>query len=484
MAGNSKENKNAIYNTIKSVCGIIFPLITFPYISRVIMAENFGKVNFGSSIVGYFSLVASLGVTTYAIRECSKYREDKKALSIVSSQILSINVLSTVISYVALCVTLAFARPLENYRLLIVIQSISILFTTLGADWLNTAMEDFRYITIRTVGMQILSLVLMFLFVKEPAHYIRYAMISVIASSGANIVNIFYRRKYCRTRLTVKMNLKQHLPSILLLFSLILAQKIYCNSDITMLGLMKGDFEVGLYSTSVKIYNLINTLVASVAWVVMPQLAHNFAKRNYSEINRLLKYSMNFIIVLGLPCLIGMNVIAPQLIEVLAGKEYLKAATSLHILSIALACSFISGWIANMTMLPAGREKICLRSSIVCAVVNVILNLILIPVWGLNAAAATTAAAEFLGIMMKLPYMDKKIHIDGISEMVKAPLVGVLGIVAISMIAKKVFTSAFVITGITIAGSVIFYGLTLMLLRNEFALGFMKTSLDKRKGEK
>ena len=113
-------------------------------------------------------------------------------------------------------------------------------------------MEDFKFIAIRTVGMQIISLLLMFIFVQNPEDYMTYALISVVASSGANIINIFYRRRFCRTRFTLQLDLKKHLPPILLLFSMILSQTIYCNSDITMLGLLKGDVEVGLYSTSVK----------------------------------------------------------------------------------------------------------------------------------------------------------------------------------------------------------------------------------------
>lgn len=484
MAGNKRENTNTIYSTIKSVFAIIFPLISFPYVSRVLMAENLGKINFASSIVSYFSLIASLGVATYAMRECAKVRDDQQRLGEVAGQILSINLLSTLVSYLLLAITLIVARPLENYRMLICIQSTTILFATLGADWLNTAMEDFRYVTIRTVSMQVMSLLLMFLFVKEPSHYVIHAVIGVLASSGANVANIFYRRKYCKVKLTLKMDLKKHLPPILLMFSMIISQTIYCNSDITILGIIRGDVEVGLYSASVKIYNLVNTLIASVAFVVMPQLAVNFASKNYVEINRLLKYGLNFIIVLGLPCLAGINIITTELIDTLAGSEYIGAVTSLHILSVSLACSFIGGWIGNMILIPAGREKICLRANIISAVANVVLNFILIPRWGLNAAAATTAFAEMIGILVMLPFIDKEIHIDGFMEMIKAPLVGAAGIVVIGMIVKSVFASSLLISGMTIGLSVLLYGSVMILLKNEFALGFIKPMIEKYKGEK
>lgn len=477
----SNVKTNTLYNTIKTLFGILYPLITFPYISRVLMAENVGKISFANSVVSYFSLIASLGVTTYAIRECAKVRDDQEKLNQTASQILSINLVSTLVAYLALAVTLIVARPLDHYRILICIQSATLILTTCGAEWLNTAMEDFRYITIRTVSMQLLSLVLMFLFVKRPEDYLIYALISVVASSGANIVNIFYRRKFCSTRFTLRMDLKKHLPPILLLFSVTFSQIIYTNSDTTILGLVRGDFEVGLYSVAVKIYHLVNTTIASVAWVVMPRLSACFAKKDYPEVNRLLKYSMNFIIVLGLPCVVGINMIAKPIIYLMAGQEYLGAETALHIFTCTLFFSLLGGWIGNMTFLPAGREKICLFASIMSALINIILNLILIPFFGLNAAAATTAVAEWVGVVVLGRRMDKAIKIDGWGEMLKAPLIGSLAIVIIAFASEMLFDSYVLIAVVTVTLSVIAYGVCLMLLKNEFLMGFLRPVLNKMK---
>lgn len=484
MENSSDVKKNTLFNTIKSVFGIIYPLVAFPYISRVLQTENVGKINFSDSIIGYFSLIASLGVTTYAVRECSKYRNDKEKLGEIASQILSINVWSTVTAYFFMVIILMVARPLDQYRELIIIQSLTILFTTLGADWLNTAMEDFRFIALRTMGMQIFALILMFLFVKEPDDYLIYAVISVGAASGANIVNMFYRRRYCRTRFVLNINWKKHLPPIIMLFSLILSQTIYTNSDITILGLIKGDYQVGLYSTSVKIYNIVNMVIASVAWVVMPQLSVNFKKKDYEQINHLLKYSLNFIIVFGTPCLIGLNIIAKEIIGLIAGNAYLEAELSLHILTVSLACSFISGWIGNMMMLPAGQDKVCLKASIASAVVNIVLNLLLIPIWGLNAAAATTAVSEFIGIIIKLPYIDKKIHISGLWQMLKAPIVGTIGIVIVSIVIRYIVVSSYLIAILTILFSSITYFVILIIMKNEFILGFLKPIYQRFRGIK
>ena len=226
MANNLRTN--AIYNALKTISTIIFPLITFPYISRVLLPDNVGKVNFGLSVVSYFSLIATLGMSTYAIRECAKVNKDKDKLSMVSSELFSISVCTTTIAYILLFLTLLFFRRFDEYRTLIIIQSTTILFTTLGADWLNSAMEDFRYITVRTVAFQAISIVLMLLFVRTQEDYIKYAVISVISSSGAGIVNIWYRRRYCKVRFTLDMKLKQHMGPVFAFFAMVLSTTIFC----------------------------------------------------------------------------------------------------------------------------------------------------------------------------------------------------------------------------------------------------------------
>lgn len=480
MKGNGIR-KNTIINCIKTIFGIIFPLISFPYVSRVLMAENLGKISFSGSVVNYFSLIASLGISTYAIRECSKVRNNQYELEKTASQILSINLFSTIISYLLLFLTLFVACPLDNYKFLICLQSVSILFATIGADWINSAMEDFSYIAIRTVLTQLLSLIMMFVFVKEPGDYLKYVLICILSSSGANLINIFYRRRYCKMHITLHMDLKKHLPPILLMFSMILSQTVYTNSDTLILGFVKGDYEVGLYSAAVRVYSLVNSVIASIAWVVMPQLSSAFSQKSYEDINSILKYSLNFILVLGIPCIVGINSLALPIIDVLAGSEFHGAVIALHIFSITLAFSLIGGWVGNMTMLPAGREKITLFTCCISAIVNFILNLILIPLFGLNAAAFTTAVAEFIGACILFRNIDRNIRITDLFEMLKAPIIGSLSIIIISFITRMCIHSNILVCVVTIVASVISYLSILIAMKNEFIIGYLKPIYNKIK---
>ncbi len=471
----SNVQKNTIYNVIKSASAILFPLISFPYASRVLLTDGIGRVNFGNSVVSYVTLIASLGISTYAIRECAKVRDHKEKLEQTASQLFFINIATTLLAYLLLTLVLIFAEPLHDYRSLIILQSSCVIFTTIGMDWLNTAMEDFRFITIRTVVFQLLSLLAMFLFVKGPEDYMLYALISVLASSGANLTNLAYRRRFCRIQFPKTLDLRRHLPPILLLFSLILSQTVYVNSSTTILGLIRGDTEVGLYTTATKIYTIVNTMVASVAFVVMPQLSYLFAQENTEGINKLLRYGLGFIVTLGLPCIVGINVLCEEIIYVLAGEAYLAATPALHILTISLAASFIGGFIGNLILIPSGKEIISLLVSILSAVLSIVLNLLLIPRLGFIAAAMTTAIAEIVGMVISFFAIDKThIRLENLRKLILPPVIGCLLIIAAAITVKLLIYNYMLRTLLTVAISVVLYLATLLLMKHDFTLNMVR----------
>lgn len=470
---------NTFYSIIKSCSTIIFPLITFPYISRVLLAENIGKINFSNSIVSYFTMLASLGITTYAVRECSHVKENIEELENTSSEIFTINILTTILAYSLLAISLIVFPNLSSYKKLILIQSINIIFVTLGADWINTALEDFKYITIRTFVFQLFSLVLMFLFVKEPRDYLKYAIITVISSSGGNLLNIFYRRKYCKIKIVFHVNLKKHLLPIMTLFAMILAQQIFVNSDTTILGIFKGDYQVGLYTTSVKIYNIINTFMSSIAWVVMPKLATSFAKKDFENINDTLKFIVGFTATVGIPIVLGVFLLASDIIKFIAGTEFINASGSLKILAISLLFSLCWGVVMNMLLLPDGKDGICLKACSVSAVFNIGFNLVLIPIWGLMAAACTTAVSQVIGFIICLPHLNEKIRFYIPKSLILSILIGGMSIVVICFFNKLILMDNSFFLIITVIECAIIYLLIQLIFKNYWILD-MFSSIKKR----
>ena len=417
--------KNSIYNIIKTLSTIIIPLIIFPYVSRVLLPDNIGKVNWSKTFVNYFELIATLGISTYAIRSCSRKKDNKDDLGQIASEIFSINILSTILAYISLIVCLLVFRKTDEYRTLIVIYSTTILLTTLGMDYLNSAMEDFRFITIRTLFFQLLSLLLTLVFVRSKDDYITYMIISVVSSSGANAANILYRRRYCKVRFTLNIPWKTHLIPIITLFSMILSQVIFNNTDITMLGIMKNDYEVGIYSTALKIVNIVAALVQSLMAVILPRLSLYFSRNDYGEINKLLKKLLVFNIGIGLPCVVGIEMLAPDIIYFVGGAEYISAASVMRILILSFMFSLVGGsFLGNAVLIPSGRENYYMKVCWITAACNVGLNYLLIPRFGANGAAMATAFNGLIILVLLLLNVDKQIKIDHIFDAFKGPLIG------------------------------------------------------------
>lgn len=462
---------NSVLNVLKTGFGIIFPLITFPYVSRVLQPENIGKVNFSSSVVSYFSLIASLGITSYAIRECASVRDDRIKLNKIASEIFSINIFTTIIAYILLAVTIVFFHALDSYRSLIVIQSSAILFATLGTDWLNSAMEDFEFITIRTIIFQLLSLILMFIFVKKPDDFLKYACITVLSSSGANITNIFYRKKYCSVRFTKTMRLRVHLKPILLLFVMILAQNVFNNADITMLGLMKGDFEVGIYSTAYKIKNIITQVTASMLWVVMPRLSQYFSKNDYVKVNSMLKKVLGMMVLIGFPCVVGSIALSAEIIEIVGGAEYALARVPLVILILSFLIDLFGGsFLGNMVCLPGRNERVFLEACCFSTILNIVLNYILIPVGGAVAAAITSGISALVILVWLAVKKNKNIKLDFLFKVCREPLVGSILIYVFCALIKTIHFDLCITTMLSVLGSILIYLLSLIILKNELVM--------------
>jgi len=466
---------------IKTCASIIFPLITFPYVSRTLLPDNIGKVNFAQSFVNYFVLMAGLGISTYAVRECSAVRSDKKKLGNLASQFMTINVITTIIAYLLLIITLIFFRKFDNYRVLIVIQSSIILFTTLGADWLNSAMEDYTFITLRTLTFQILSLVLIFTFVHDPDDYIKYAIIGIIADIGPSILNIIYRKNYCKTKILAlkKVEWKKHMVPIMLLFVMILSQTIYNNVDITMLGIMKDDKQVGLYSTAYKVAKIITQVVQSLGLVVIPRLSTYFANEDYEKVNILLRKVLSFNIAFGLPCVIGVIMLSQDIMVLVGGEVYFQAGSILKILILSLMFSLIGeSFLGNAVLIPMKKEKYYMIVCIITAVCNVILNVILIPKFAANGAAIATAFNGFLIFILLLLKVDKRIHIERKKDVFLAPILGCMLIALVCYFTKKIEIFRLRIF-VSLIGSCFIYFVVLIAMKYDLAIETIREAKNK-----
>lgn len=468
---------NAFLNGLRSVLNLFFPLITFPYVSRVLSVSGIGVYNFSNTYVNYFILIAGLGIATYAVREGARYREDKAKINKFASQVFSLNMIATVIAYFLLFASLVIFKNLHNYVSCILIFSLQILFTTLGTEWIYTIYEDYTYITIRSILFKIISIVLLFLLVRKPEDYLIYAAITVLSAVGSNLLNFVHARNFVHIKITIKTNWRYHLKPILVIFASAIAVTIYVSSDTTILGLLKNDYAVGIYSTSVKIYQMAQGLLSALLMVTIPRLAFLWGQRRVGEYNQVLSKVVDSLGVLVLPAAVGLIMLSREVILIIASEKYLPSVNSLRIISWAIIFSIFSWIFSDCVLIPVKREGLVLRNTIITAIENIILNFILIPFMSYDGTSLSTVIAEFTVMIMNgyscrdiiKPVIFKK---DTLKNLLDS-IIGCVGIVVVCLLCDYGFNSLILKTIFSVALSVIMYAAILVLLGNKNAYSIL-----------
>ena len=383
-------------NAILTMSSIIFPIITWPYVSRILLPDGTGKVSFATSVIGYFSMFAQLGIPTYGIRACVKVRDNKKELSRTVQEIMVINLITCAIVYVVFFGAVAFVPRLQDERMLYIVMSLTILLNAIGVEWLYKAMEQYSYITIRSVFFKFVALVALLLLVHEKQDYIIYGGITIFASSASNIMNFFHIRKYVSLRPVGGYHLKKHLKLIVIFFAMSVATTIYTHLDTVMLGFMKDDTEVGYYSAAVKIKTILVSLVTSASAVLLPRMTYYVETRNKEDFYRIAKKTMNLIFLLATPMMIYFILYAKEGIFFLSGDAYTNSIIPMQIIMPTLLLIGMTNILGIQIMIPMGKEKQVLYSEIAGAIVDLIINILLIPKFGSAGAAFGTLVAELV----------------------------------------------------------------------------------------
>ncbi|MBP3772392.1 MAG: oligosaccharide flippase family protein [Treponema sp.] len=396
--------RNVAYSFVKAFMNLAFPLVSFPYASRILFADGIGKVNFANSLIEYFVLVASLGIGGYAAREAAKVRDDKPKLNKLCKEIFIINLISTLAAYFMLIIAFIFIRKFSQYKILLVICSTKILFTTLGMDWLYNAHEEFKYITIRSVFFQFVSLIMLFILVRTPEDYPEYAFIGVFASVGSNFCNLLYSRKFIDFFFKVKLNLGRHIRPIFIFFGTSLATKLHTALDSVMLGFMLNDISVGHYSAANKIKVLVVGLMGTVIATLMPRSSYYIEKKDFAKYYEVLEKTANISFFFAIPATVGIMLISRPLLLIFSGPDFLPAQDAMIIMSPIIAISTFSSVLNNVILTPQRMERYTLYAQIIGCVLNIILNVIFINIWGVFGAALATLIVEIVIFLYRLAY--------------------------------------------------------------------------------
>ena len=385
---------NYIIKTLTIASAVLVPLISYPYVSRVIGPSGIGKVNFANSIVYYFLIIAQLGIPTYGVRTIAKVRDNKEELARTSREILILNAVMCAIALILLAASVAAVPQLRQEKTLMFYFSFMIVLNTMSCEWLYYGLEQYDFLGLSTIFVRILSAILMLTLIKKESDYTLYGLFYVICMSGYGIINIINVPRLIGRRPEGKYDIKRHLKPVGIFFAMAIATTIYTQMDSAMLGFISGTTENGYYDAAVKVKTVLVAAVTTLGGVLLPRVSNYLEKGEKKRFYETSAKALNFVVELSLPCTVFFILFARGTIMFLSGSEFENAVLPMKLIMPSVILVGITGITGIQMMVPLGYEKTVLRSEIAGAAVNLIINALLIPQMGASGAAIGTVAAE------------------------------------------------------------------------------------------
>lgn len=474
MANSLKTN--VLLNYINTITGFIFPVITFPYASRILLPDGIGVVNFQMSIINYIVLFTSLGIPLYAVKEISKYRDNIEIRNKATVEITLLSLLLCLVGYIAVILIGKFVPQIEANIVLFYILSLTILFTALGVNWFYQAIEDFKFITIRAVLIRILAAASLFLFVKDKSDLLIYGAITVGSTVGNNVINFFHLRKYMQfSELKgIKLNIFRHLKPALRIFVLNLIISIYVQLNTIMLGFMDGDYAVGIYTAGNKIPHIILSLVTSMGVVLLPRCSKLVASNKMDEFKSICDKAIRLVWMLALPFTVGLILLSKPIIEVFCGHSFIDAIPVIYWTAPVILFIGLTNVIGIQILYPLGKENIVIYSTLGGSIVNIILNIIMIPKLSAVGAGISTFAAELAVLIIQIIAGRKYIPVRLLNKYNLKYIPASLCIIAVVLPFVFFIDNDWLQILLSVVAGSFAYGLYLLYMKDDIVLSILK----------
>ena len=434
--------ENVLLNYLNTLAKIIFPLITFPYAAHILLPEGIGLVNFQNSIINYISLACSIGIPLYAVREIARTRENINERNKNAIEIALLAIFLTIFGYLAVFIIGQLVPSIHANLKLFYILSLYIFFTAIGVEWFYTAIENFKYITIRGLLVKSILLIPLFLFVKTKNDILIYGLITVSFSVGNNILNFIHLRKFITFSSIQwnKLNIFRHIKPAFHVFILNIATSIYTVLNPVLLGFISNNREVGYFTAGIKLSNIIMIVVTSMATVLLPRVSNLVQTNQRKQFNELITKVYHYYMALAFPFTAGLLVLCAPLTLLICGKAFYPACYTTALTAPTVIFISITNIIGIQILYPYGKEDMVTLSTIVGAIANLILGLLLIPSYGAVGAAISTTSAELSVLIIQVKLGAKYIPFNLIDKNILVYITAAL-IMSIAVFATKLLFS-------------------------------------------
>lgn len=400
--------KNSIYNIIYTVANILFPFMTSIYVSRILLPSGVGKVASAQNIASYFITIAALGLPSYGVREFAKVREKRNQRNKLFTELLLLNIISTTFAVIGYFLLVNANDGFKGEWFLYAACGLAIAFNYLNIDWMYQGLEEYGYITGRSLLIKGISLLTLFFFVKTKQDYVAYALISSLATGGNYIFNVIHARKFVSIDLS-KVQLKGHLKPVLLIACIIFLSSVYNKIDVTMLNILATDESVGYYVYAQKTVNMVLTMANAVTAALLPRLSYYY-DNDREGFYRLLNKGFQVLCFMTLPLTVGMALVAPQAVEFLYGEAFEPAVLTIRLMCPLILIKGFGDLFCYQLVYSTKSEKIILPASASASTINIITNAALIPTFLQNGAVIASVFSEFVTNAVQFIYMKKKVR--------------------------------------------------------------------------
>ncbi len=385
--------KNYVYRLIYEVLTMITPLITAPYVSRVLGADGVGIYSYTSSIMSYFTMFAALGTVSYGEREIAQHRDDKYTCSKLFYEIELMTILTSTICIVAWVVVIFASKEYRYYFLAL----LPLLFGTMfDVSWFYTGLERISYTVILNSICKILGIVMLFLLVRTKNDLVIYIVIQSSVMLVGNLSSWIFLPQFLEKIDFKTLRIGKHFKETWIYFVPTIATSIYTVLDKTLIGVITRDnYQNGYYEQATKIINIVKTAVfVSVNYVMGSRISYLFSQEKYEEIHRRIGRSMDFILLLGYGAVFGILGVAGRFVPIFFGDGYEPVVSLLCLMTPLVLIIGVSNCLGSLYYTPSGQRARSARFLIVGSVVNLCLNLCLIPFWGATGAVFASIIAE------------------------------------------------------------------------------------------
>ncbi|MBX0313307.1 flippase [Planococcus glaciei] len=462
--------KNALLNIAGNGLNILFPLISFPYIARVLGPESIGEVNYILSVMTYFTLFSSFGIPIYATRELAKLKNNKQSFENLANEMFLISLLTSLVTY-AIFIGLLLAIPqFKENALFFLAASFLIIFNTIGLEWLYQALEEFSFITYRSMIIKSISLVLLFVFVQSEDDKMLYLVITVFGIVGSHIFNLIYSKRFITIRISrmVFKNISKHLKPLLVLFFSSLVASIYLGMDILLLGSITNDYTaVGYYYAAIKINRIAITILASVSLVVIPRMSFLVQSGDQLKYKELLQKMFDINILFALPLVCYLLMFSEEIILILSGPLYTNAIITMQLITPIILTAAVTNVLYNQVLIPNNKENVIIIASLAGVVTCFLFNYLLVPHYAQNGTAVATLLTEIVVMAVELGFVYPLVKEHLFSASQKNSFIAVI-LMALSLLLVKYYVDHLIFTVIlSVLFSFISYFGALLLLKDK-----------------